>query len=172
VEAMSKFKLGSKVKVIEITLAYNGGLKVGDIAAIQEFQSSHNRFVRLIGDDSNACSWHDVNNIELVEPKWTIYNNTLPWSDLSDKQKGKLLLAKLNGIALCIVVKSLQGGDTFIDNIGIIHSRGQCVYRAQLEPVKPEPTTAELFFTDWHETDVHLVKEFSEYMIGKGWVKK
>jgi hypothetical protein len=161
VEAMSKFKLGSKVKVIEITLSYNGGLKVGDIAAIQEFQSSHNRFVRLIGDDSNACSWHDVNNIELVEPKWTIYNNTLPWSDLSDKQKGKLLLAaharvEIIGLGMLSIPKPV------VFNCGII------AYQA----VKPEPTTAELFFTDWHETDVHLVKEFSEYMIGKGWVKK
>jgi hypothetical protein len=155
---MSKFKLGSKVKVIEITLSYNGGLKVGDIAAIQEFQSSHNRFVRLIGDDSNACSWHDVNNIELVEPKWTIYNNTLPWSDLSDKQKGELLLAQNNKLKF----------EDFTSSGPTMPFSKKWVYVVE----KPEPTTAELFFTDWHETDVHLVKEFSEYMIGKGWVKK
>jgi hypothetical protein len=104
--------------------------------------------------------------------KWTIYNNTLPWSDLIDKQKGKMLLAKLNGIALCIVVKSLQGGDTFINNIGIIHSSGQCVYRAQLKPVKPESTMAELFKADWFECLISGRGEQHEKMIAKGWVKK
>jgi hypothetical protein len=109
---------------------------------------------------------------EDIKPKWTIYNNTLPWSDLSDKQKGKLLLAKLNDIALCVVVKSLSGDENFINNIEIIDNRGECVYRAQPKPVKPEPTMAELFVSDWHGTDVHLVKDFSEHMIAKGWVKK
>jgi hypothetical protein len=161
VEAMSKFKVGDEIVRIN-NLRHD--IKIGFKTIVEPhyyYMAPTGEFIKII--DKN---W------DLSKPKWTIYNNTLPWSDLSDKQKGKLLLAKLNGIALCIVVKSLQGGDTFIDNIGIIHSRGQCVYRAQLEPVKPEPTTAELFFTDWHETDVHLVKEFSEYMIGKGWVKK
>jgi hypothetical protein len=161
VEAMSKFKVGDEIFRIN-NLRHD--IKIGFKTIVEPhyyYMAPTGEFIKII--DKN---W------DLSKPKWTIYNNTLPWSDLSDKQKGKLLLAKLNGIALCIVVKSLQGGDTFIDNIGIIHSRGQCVYRAQLEPVKPEPTTAELFFTDWHETDVHLVKEFSEYMIGKGWVKK
>jgi hypothetical protein len=161
VEGMSKFKVGDEIVRIN-NLRHD--IKIGFKTIVEPhyyYMAPTGEFIKII--DKN---W------KLSKPKWTIYNNTLPWSDLSDKQKGKLLLAKLNGIALCIVVKSLQGGDTFIDNIGIIHSRGQCVYRAQLEPVKPEPTTAELFFTDWHETDVHLVKEFSEYMIGKGWVKK
>ena len=31
-------------------------------------------------------------------PKWTIYNNTFKWSDLSDKKKGKILLAFHNNI--------------------------------------------------------------------------
>jgi hypothetical protein len=77
------------------------------------------------------------------------------------------LLAKLNGIALCIVVKSLQGGDTFIDNIGIIHSRGQCVYRAQPEPIKPELTMETVFANDWFNECGQSPKN----MIAKGWVK-
>jgi hypothetical protein len=95
---------------------------------------------------------------ELATPKWTIYNNTLPWSDLSDKQKGKLLLAQNNKLKF----------EDFTSSGPTMPFSKKWVYVVE----KPEPTTAELFFTDWHETDVHLVKEFSEYMIGKGWVKK
>jgi hypothetical protein len=153
VEAMSKFKLGSKVKVIEITLAYNGGLKVGDIAAIQEFQSSHNRFVRLIGDDSNACSWHDVNNIELVEPKWTIYNNTLPWSDLSDKQKGKLLLAQNNKLKF----------EDFTSSEPTMPFSNGWVYVVE----KPEPTMETVFANDWFNECGQSPKN----MVAKGWIK-
>jgi hypothetical protein len=151
---MSKFKLGSKVKVIEITRAYNGGLKVGDIAAIQEFQSSHNRFVRLIGDDSNACSWHDVNNIELVEHKWTIYNNTLPWSELSDKQKGKMLLGRHAGIAFTV------DGVPF-DKVAFCGD--DSIYKAQYI----EPTMETVFANDWFNKCGQSPKN----MIAKGWVK-
>jgi hypothetical protein len=41
-----------------------------------------------------------------------------------------------------------------------------------ITPAPPEPTMADLFVSDWHGTDVHLLKDFSEYMIAKGWVKK
>jgi hypothetical protein len=95
--------------------------------------------------------------MQLLKPKWTIYNNTLPWSDLSDKQKGKMLLAAHKGIGF---------GGTDKPTFNNQH------YPYQAKEVKPEPTMAELFVIDWHETDVHLLKDFSEHMIAKGWVKK
>jgi hypothetical protein len=156
VEGMSKFKVGDEIVRIN-NLRHD--IKIGFKTIVEPhyyYMAPTGEFIKII--DKN---W------KLSKPKWTIYNNTLPWSDLSDKQKGKLLLAKLNGIALCIVVKSLQGGDTFIDNIGIIHSRGQCVYRAQLEPVKPELTMETVFANDWFNECGQSPKN----MIAKGWIK-
>jgi hypothetical protein len=156
VEAMSKFKVGDEIVRIN-NLRHD--IKIGFKTIVEPhyyYMAPTGEFIKII--DKN---W------DLSKPKWTIYNNTLPWSDLSDKQKGKLLLAKLNGIALCIVVKSLQGGDTFIDNIGIIHSRGQCVYRAQPEPIKPELTMETVFANDWFNECGQSPKN----MIAKGWVK-
>jgi hypothetical protein len=158
-ETMSKFKVGEQVKVVEITIAYAGNLKVGDTARIKKFQINQNRFVMLVVDDSNLCCWHDINNIELVKPKWTIYNNTLPWSDLSDKQKGKLLLAAHAKMLFCDFGLQIPG-------FALVN----CAYKVE-KVAKPEPTMEELFVADWHETDVHLVKDFSEHMIAKGWTK-
>ena len=160
-ETMSKFKVGDNiVRINDAVYGQRAGFKA-IVDANYCYESPNSVRCKVIDE-----------NWELSKPKWTIYNNTLPWSHLSDKQKGKLLLAKLNDIALCVVVKSLSGDENFINNIEIIDNRGECVYRAQPKPVKPEPTMAELFIADWHEANVHLVKEFSEYMIAKGWVKK
>jgi hypothetical protein len=67
-------------------------------------------------------------NWELVNPKWSIYNNTLPWSQLSDKQKGKLLLAGHNGITI-----SMKNGIFFKPAF----DDGSAIYKA----IKPEPVT-------------------------------
>ncbi|MFT6991878.1 MAG: hypothetical protein ACJASL_003875 [Paraglaciecola sp.] len=147
---MSKFKVGDEIVRIN-NLRHD--IKIGFKTIVEPhyyYMAPTGEFIKII--DKN---W------KLSKPKWTIYNNTLPWSDLSDKQKGKLLLAaharvEIIGLGMLSIPKPV------VFNCGII------AYQA----VKPEPTTAELFFTDWHETDVHLVKEFSEYMIGKGLVKK
>jgi hypothetical protein len=157
---MNEFKVGDEVKVVEITLAYAGNLKVCDTAIIKKFQINQNRFVMLVGDDSNECCWHDVNNIELVKPKWSIYNNTLPWSELSDKQKGKLLLAAHSKIQFFDC-----GYESPIFNLD------NQVYKAQeAEPVKPEPTMAELFLIDWQECLCVGGKQ-EKKMIAKGWTK-
>jgi hypothetical protein len=157
---MNEFKVGDEVKVVEITLAYAGNLKVGDTAIIKKFQINQNRFVMLVGDDSNECCWHDVNNIELVKPKWTIYNNTQPWSQLSDKQKGKLLLASHSKIKFTCN-KVYVSWDVAFNNKGGIY--------IALEPVKPEPTMAELFKKDWY--DCFCDEDKYEQMIAKGWNK-
>ena len=97
-----------------------------------------------------------------AKPKWSIYNNTLPWSQLSDKQKGKLLLAAHNDTTISV------------GNIGIIFKPafddGDTIYIA-LEPVKPEPTMAELFTSDWKEFSTGLLSELAPKMIAEGWTK-
>lgn len=91
--------------------------------------------------------------MKLLNPKWTIYNNELKWSELSDKQKGKMLLAAHGGVLFGGTAKP-----TF-NNTG--HP-----YQA----VKPKPTMAELFLADWLSTSGD--SGYSEQMITKGWVKK
>jgi hypothetical protein len=44
----------------------------------------------------NKLSWHSVHCIQL-EPDWTIHNNTLPLSELSDEQRGLLFNHWCNG---------------------------------------------------------------------------
>ena len=155
---MKEFNVGEEVKVVEITLAYAGNLKVGDTAIIKKFQMNKNRFVMLVGDDSNLCCWHDINNIELVKPKWTIYNNEKAWQDLSDKQKGKLLLAahaKMLFYGFGIELPSFKYSNV--------------VYKVE-ELTKPEKKKSlgmgELFTIDWFDGGQN-----SDYMIAKGWAK-
>jgi hypothetical protein len=160
---MNQFKVGDKVKVVEITLAYAGNLRVDDTAIIKKFQINQNRFVMLVGDDSNECCWHDVNNIELVKPKWSIYNNTLPWSELSDKQKGELLLAAHAKIRFTCNKVYVSWDVAFNNEDGI--------YNAQyIEPVKSEPTMEELFLIDWQDCLCVGGKQ-EQKMIAKGWTK-
>ena len=78
-----------------------------------------------------------------LKPKWSIYNNYLPWSDLSDEQKGNLLVADNNGI-------EIEGRD-FLALLKPVQFDGQHIayFAVQPEPVKPAPTMEELFITDW-----------------------
>jgi hypothetical protein len=168
---MSEIKIGDRVVITGKTFGYEGCLKVGDTAHILEFYSPEgkNLSARMVCDRWADSCYHSLDNIEL-KPKWSIYNNTLPWEDLSDKQKGKLLLANINDVAICMVVKSLRGDDTFINNVKIDNS-SVCVYRAQPKPVKLEPTMAELFVLDWEEQKSFYKKDVAEHMIAKGWKK-
>ena len=102
--------------------------------------------------------------MQLLKPKWTIYNNTLPWSDLSDKQKGKMLLAAHGGMMIRI------GDSGSLRNPGF--NNNYAIYKAiKSEPVKPEPTMAELFKGDWYDCLANGGNKY-EQMIAKGWVKK
>ena len=117
----------------------------------------------------------DGKNWKTINPKWTIYNNTLPWSELSDKQKGKLLVANVEDIPICRVVKAWLGQDAFINNVKI-GNYDVYIYRAQPKPVKPEPTMAELFIDDYRKCTVSYAfsngAAVATQMISKGWVKK
>jgi hypothetical protein len=166
---MNKFKEGDNVIISEVTNSYSGKLTLGSLAVIGQFNNNCT-FVKMIGELNIMCGWHDVNNIEIVKPKWSIYNNTLPWAELSDKQKGKLLVANINDVAICMSVKSLRGDETFINNVKI--DKGDvCVYRAQPKPVKPEPTMTQLFVKDWNEVCDNTISG-ADRMIARGWNKR
>ena len=99
---------------------------------------------------------------EDIAPKWTIYNNTLPWSLLSDKQKGKLLVADNNGIRFhCF---SANGRPKF-NLCNEVHTA------VEPNPVNPEPTMAELFVIDIRTISLGGDWNTSEKMIAKGWTK-
>ena len=153
---MSKFKVGDKVVITSKTNCYNGKFNIGDSGVIQRFQHDEGHHVVLREDfaygDHGTC-WHSVSKIKLLKPKWTIYNNELKWSELSDKQKGKMLLAAHSGL--------LFGGTTKPTFNNNSHP-----YQA----VKPTPTMAELFLADWLSTSGD--SGCSQQMIDKGWVKK
>jgi hypothetical protein len=165
---MSKFKAGDRIRITaNPSENCKSMLRVGDIGIIDGFYlngAGEEVSASMTCDSHVIGCFHNLGSIELLKPKWTIYNNTLPWSELSDKQKGKLLLARHQDVEIILE------GDT--GYYAWFH-REQGVYKAiKPEPVKPELTMAELFVIDWHETDVHLLKDFSEHMIAKGWVKK
>jgi hypothetical protein len=98
--------------------------------------------------------------MQLLKPKWTIYNNTLPWSELSDKQKGKMLLAQNNKLKFESFTSS---GPT------MPFSKGWVYVVEKPEPVKPEPTMEELFMVD---TMGCTWNDLASTIIAKGWVKK
>jgi hypothetical protein len=149
---MCKFEIGNEIEIVKKTLGYNGVLKIGDTAVIKEFQGKSVRFVKLKGDEFNDYSWHDVENIKLVN-EWSIYNNTIPWSKLSDKQKGEILLAAHNKV-------NFSGfGINVIPKFVLKYQ----VYQA----VRPEPTMETVFANDWFNECGQSPKN----MIDKGWVK-
>jgi hypothetical protein len=101
---------------------------------------------------------------ELVKPKWSIYNNTLPWSQLSDKQKGKLLLANHSGI-------EIKGGQFLSLKQPVKFDHPNFHYFAvKSEPVKPEPTMTQLFVKDWNEVCDNTISG-ADRMIARGWNK-
>jgi hypothetical protein len=159
---MRGFKVGDKVVIIELLDNYPGNLKVGDIATIGEV-SKRAQTVKMVCDAEISCTWQFEFNIKHAE-KWSIYNNTLPWSELSDKQKGELLLAAHSNLTISV------------GNIGLIFKPAfddrNMVYQVKKpEPIKPEPTMAELFNSDSVDFDFRRSTDFPEYMISKGWTK-
>jgi hypothetical protein len=153
---MSKFNIGDKIVRIS---DFNKATPEGYITYVMKGD-------KYIAKDYSVKFIHDF-LWELVpqdiKTKWSIYNNTLPWSELSDKQKGKLLLGRHQGL------------DFTIDGLGFKSVSFDCVfyvYKAiKPEPVKPEPTMEELFDADSESFDFRGSGDFPEYMIAKGWTK-
>jgi hypothetical protein len=89
---------------------------------------------------------------------WSIYNNTFTWEELTDKQKGSLLLAANREI------KFFGFGDNK-PNFTIPST----VYKA----LEPKPLTMEeLFLSDWNICRLCPSKEhMGTQMVAKGWKK-
>jgi hypothetical protein len=150
---MSKFNIGDKI--VRISDFNKSTTPEGYITYVMKGD-------KYIAKDYSVKFIHDF-LWELVpqdiKTKWSIYNNTLPWSKLSDKQKGKLLLASHSKIKFTCN-KVYVSWDVAFNNEGGI-------YNAQyIELVKPEPTMAELFVADWFDGGLS-----SDNMIAKGWTK-
>jgi hypothetical protein len=152
-ETMSEFKVGAEiVRVANGTYYAAIGYKTTVLKDGKYKIEDSDMLIKIVDDQ-----W------ELVEPKWTIYNNDKAWQDLSDKQKGKLLLAGHNGITI-----SMSNGIFFKPAF----SNGSAIYKAiKHETVKPEPTMEELFMADLSECNTGLLKHIPEPMIAKGWTK-
>ena len=150
---MSKFKVGDEVEAVSESFTW-GLVRAGDLGVVKSLRGDE-YFVRFPNQSTWRCYEKDL---KLVKPKWTIYNNTLPWSQLSDKQKGKLLLAGNEGVEMTL------DGD-IVNDAAFKCKKG--VYKA----IKPEPTMEELFDADSESFDFRGSGDFPEYMIAKGWTK-
>ncbi len=97
-ETMSEFNKGDRVLVTSRNKTASKLIQIGDIRIVTD------TCVDMVRLDDILTGWLFHSNIELVpediKPKWTIYNNDKAWQDLSDKQKGKMLLAGHNGITI------------------------------------------------------------------------
>jgi hypothetical protein len=156
-ETMSEFNKGDRVLVTSRNPTASKLIQIGDIRTVTD------TCVDMVRLDNILTGWLFHSNIELVpediKPKWTIYNNTLPWSQLSDKQKSKLLLAAHQKMLFIVAVLQVTG--VALNN---------AVYKVE-EPVKPEPTMAMIFSNDWKSCQLGITAKMSEQMITKGWTK-
>ena len=155
---MSEFKVGDEVEAVSESFTW-GFVRAGDLGVVKSLRGDE-YFVRFPNQSTWRCYEKDL---KLVKPKWSIYNNTLPWSELSDKQKGKLLLGRHTKLRFTV-------GSYDFDNV--LFDDASLIYKAiKPEQVKPEPTMAELFTSDWKEFSTGLLSELAPQMIAKGWTK-
>ena len=84
-------------------------------------------------------------------------NNEAKWKDLSDEQKGALLLAQHEGMGITSNGKKAITDFSFNSN----------VYQA----IKPEPELWEVLAKDWNDCD-SVGGNICKQMIAKGWTKK
>ena len=95
----------------------------------------------------------------MKDSKWTIYNNTLTWEQLSDKKKGKFLLAAHSGVNI--------GGRGFrylVNPVQFVDPT-RAYFAIKPTPVKPTLTMTRLFEHDWYDCLC------ADQMIAKGWKK-
>ena len=165
---MSQFNAGDEVRIIRKTSGYAGKLRVGDTAIISEFNRG-NCSARMSTEAGLCSCFHDLRNIELVKHKWSIYNNDLPWEKLSNKQKGKLMVAENDGYEIKGVKCTALNKPVRFDCHYITYFAVQ-PEPVKPEPPKPEPTMAALFVVDWND----CMGDFGDsaiQMIAKGWNK-
>tara|TARA_R110000796_G_scaffold220217_1_gene336347 strand:+ start:239 stop:538 length:300 start_codon:yes stop_codon:yes gene_type:complete len=96
---------------------------------------------------------------------WTIYNNTLTWEQLSDKKKGKFLLAAHGGVNI--------GGRGFrylVNPVQFVDPT-RAYFAIKPAAVKTELTMADLFACDWLICSDSGPYNMWAKMIAKGWKK-
>jgi hypothetical protein len=102
-----------------------------------------------------------------TEAKWTIYNNTKQWQNLSDEQKGALLLHihKSSDGKCCIKYHSIDY-DVWRE---ALHPK--CIDNRAYRAIKPQPEMWEVMRDDWLG---HCNTEDSSFkaMVKIGWTKK
>jgi hypothetical protein len=151
-ETMSKFNVGD-----EIVRVRKGSMRVPQ--GYQTKVLNGYEYICFYGSVYPICDDYWELASKDIKPKWTIYNNTLPWSQLSDKQKGKLLLAAHEKMLFC-------GFGLQLPNFAFVNS----VYKVESSEMA-EPTMAELFEIDMGECVNYGTERNSNLMIAKGWTK-
>jgi hypothetical protein len=155
---VNKFKVFDKI--IRVAVAEKG-TPVGYTAEVTKLYGYIDNFGTEIGVYDSQ--WELVP--EDIKPKWSIYNNTLPWSELSDKQKGKLMVAENDG-------HEIEGVKCTALNKPVRFDCHHIAYFAvEPEPTKPEPTMEELFIEDAGYWLPESISVFAIKMIAKGWTK-
>ena len=159
---MSEFNKGDRVLVNSRNPTASKLIQIGDIRTVTD------TCVDMVRLDNILTGWLFHSNIELVpediKPKWSIYNNTLLWAKLSDKQKGKLMVAENDGYEIEGVKCTALNKPVRFDCHHIAY------FAVEPEPPKPEPTMAELFKKDWRDL-LCVDGKFEQQMIAKGWTK-
>jgi hypothetical protein len=150
-ETMRKFKVGDEIFRVRVGTSWaHIGYKA---TVLEDYQ--------YLCKDGEYTPIHD-GHWELAKPKWTIYNNTLPWSQLSDKQKGKLMVAENDGY-------EIKGFKCTALNKPVRFDCHHITYFAvEHVPVKPESKMANLLMVDLSQCqDGDLIS----HLINKGWTK-
>ena len=158
---MSEFNKGDRVLVTSRNKTASKLIQIGDIRIVTD------TCVDMVRLDDILTGWLFHSNIELVpediKPKWTIYNNDKAWQDLSDKQKGKLMVAENYGY-------EIKGFKCTALNKPVRFVCHHIAYFA-VEPIPtmPEPTMEDLFNADCSESNTRF--SLAKQMIAKGWNK-
>jgi hypothetical protein len=152
-ETMNKFKVGDEIVRIDCKTRWAPLGYAAEVLEGYHYFGKDGIEKRLFDHQ-----WELVQ--ENIKPKWTIYNNDKAWQDLSDKQKGKLLLGKHTKLRFTV-------GSYDFDNV--LFEDAALIYKAiKPEPVKPEPTMEEVFESDWYDCS-QITGDCAGQMIAKGW---
>jgi len=128
---MSKFKVGDKVKRVLCVKSFT------DVFNKDSGEVTGSSNIGCLTINNNEEWVWDSKYFELIQDKWTIYNNNQPLSELSDEQRGLLFNHRCNGGD--IETESSSGWRVINNPQWIVTS----TYRAK------QKTERELFIDEW-----------------------
>jgi hypothetical protein len=169
---MDKFKVAGNVILINRTgnEYLNDSIEIGDECTVTVVLDT---CLQLNGLDDGWVYFADVKLIMpepavLTLPNWDIYNNSIPWGDLDDYQKGAFLSAITTDNKKVFTSMGMP-----LDKR--LNHEDHYVYRARRfsnSESKSELTMVEKFEADWNICLVTLgCESMWDKMIAKGWVK-